>query len=298
MFLNIYNSYLIFFKDKSINDCEYVASKIRDEITLCELEEGSLYADIEVSEIDRSDTLPIFIKKLIKQQNNPVSLDSKKERDILSILKDIFMNQDKLVGIQNFYRGVSLYRQIRISNITKEGVLIFKTSPARAMILKNDKFTYIRHPDLERVVKADILNVDVKSGSVYINKFEFMKSSAVDRKFIRVEPKHKTKAKLFINKKEYAITEILNLSVKSLAIKIKEYKKQDFLSNDLKIKFMIPDMNLKKVNSIVLDLDFFSSDGEKVIFLLRLNRFNRVRVLEYIGARQKELIDELKESLS
>jgi len=307
IFLHLYNTFLIFLKDKDESDISILLNEIRKTVKLCSLESGSIYADVNVTNVEKKDSLTSIIDKLAKLQKESKvpnikttpTLEKEEFNEssfIFNALKNIYYKQDKIVGIHNFYRGISLFRQVKLLT-AKDGIIAFKTSPTRALVLQKDKFTYIRHSDLKQVVRGNILKVNVKNGLIYVDHFEFMQSSEVDRKYIRVEPKRKIILSVFVDKKEVAKGVISNVSVKAIAIATKSFKKEDIENKELKLKFLLPDMTLTKAHSVLIDAQYFNSNKNKIIFTIRPNRFSRVRLLEYIGARQKELIDELKHSL-
>lgn len=299
-FLSIENEFLIFLKNKDVFEANRfakdldmkIASLMLDTQLVTRFDITEVYKDDDIESLFgrlNGDLINIDIDEVKRDSNEPTS------DDILNRLNTIF-NKFKIIKIHNFYKGVNIFRDVEILSL-EGSKLTLKSDKTRAMILQKEKFTFIKHDLLPKVVKAYIESVDVENSIVVLDRFEYLDSSPVARKFIRVEPKEP----ILINFQDIRDNKIfkakvLNLSIKSIAIETKEFLHTTTGTIYL-LKFQIPNIKGQK-QLITLKGKIFSIKLKKVVFQISPGKLIEAKMLEYITNRQKELVKELKNRIS
>ncbi len=302
-FIYLDDSFYLFLRDKKIHEANEVANKIEKRVNLCNLEKINLITNFEITELYRDDTVDSLINRFkISNQNIEESehIEEKysKDEDIKEIIETFhtIQAQDKIIKVHNFYKGINIFRSVNIISVAHNG-LVFETNHTRAMILKKETFTFIKHNLFPKVVKANIANVDVKRALVYLRNFEYLQSSPVERKAMRVSPKEPIIITvLTLDNKVIFDGFIIDLSIKSVAIKVSQHKIKFNVKEYIKVKFIIPNENYKE-QLIISRAIFFAARGTQIVLNIFPNEILKTKLLDYVTLRQKELVKELKEQL-
>lgn len=307
-FIYLHNTFFIFLRDKKIHEANSIASIIKKKVDLCKIEVGHLLTNFEITELYKDDTVDTLIDRFIpsenidlkyktsenndikKTQNSDIEVDNFQE--IINTFHKIY-SKDKLIKVHNFYKGVNIFRSVKVVNVTNNA-LVFETNHIRAMILSKEQFTFIRHRLFSKVVKANIANVDLKNNFVYLRAFEYLKVSAVDRKVMRINPKDKIIINIYsLDNKAIFGGSIVDLSINSVSIEVMQSKIKLNREEELKVKFSVPNI-LNKEQLIISRAKFFDVRGNHIILNLFPSQILMTKLEDYITNRQKELVEELK----
>ncbi len=303
-FIYLHNTFFIFLRDKKIQEADKIASIIKKKVNLCKVEVGNLLTHFEITELYKDDTVDTLIKRFIpsanvdmtkieKSKKHNINIDKENFQDIINIFHKIY-NKDKLIKVHNFYKGVNIFRSVKLVNITNN-TLVFETNHIRAMILSKEQFTFIKHRLFSnKVVKANIANVDLKNNFIYLRDFEYLNDSAVDRKVMRVTPREKMIINVYtLDNKPLFGGIIVDVSINSVSIEVRQSKIKLNREEDLKIKFFVSN-ELDKDQLIISRARFFNIRANHIILNIFPNQILKTKLEDYITLRQKELVEELK----
>lgn len=301
-FIYLEDTFFLFLRDKKIHEASEIANRIEKRVNSCKIEDGSLITNFEITELYKDDTVDTLINRFKNPEN--ANSEIKKEnklqkaeefKEIIEIFHKIY-ETDKSIKVHNFYKGVNIFRAVNIVSVAHNG-LVFETNHIRAMILKKEIFTFIKHNLFSKVVKANIASVDLDKNFIYLRDFEYLESSPVARKAMRVIPKEPIDVKVSaLDNRVIFHGEIVDLSIKSLSIKVNQAKIKLNINENIKVKFIVPNIS-HKGQLIIARAVFFSARGNNVILSIYPNQLLKAKLDEYITLRQKELVKELKEEI-
>jgi hypothetical protein len=312
-FINIYNSNLIFLKNREIFDADSLSKRIEDKIDTKLIDKKLFDMRFEITEVYKDDTLETLIDRLVDEHTKTKFIDTVSEAsptsthhegasddlrvdEIIEILKKIH-KEEKVIKIHNFYKGVNIFRDVDIVNVSSKG-LIFHTSKTRALILSKESFTFLKHRLFAKTIKAQIVSVNVDKGLVVLDDFTMLTSSPVNRKLIRVEPK----SEISINIYHPIYPDIVyggviqNISIKSIAFALNKPIHGMSKNDEMKLKFLLPNVD-NKLEIIATKAKVFNIRGDKVIVHIFPKKLLENKIFKYITYRQKELIQELRDTI-
>jgi len=149
----------------------------------------------------------------------------------LSVIVANFFADNDRITLYNFYNGMPLSEEVKVLSY-KNGILRIKTSLAKAAFLKNEPFTFFKHPQLPDTVKADVANAVPNRAEVVLTNLRFIDKSPVDRENIRVMPDERIEVFIECANGEEIVGTIHSLAVNSLAIKLENMEMADFCFSD------------------------------------------------------------------
>ena len=208
---------------------------------------------------------------------------------------------DKLtVKLLNIYNGLIINTVSNIVKITDEHVYVSFTQ-LQGVVLNIDKQTVVQSSSFSQDIQATVKKINFKKQIAVLENFKFLSTNANSRQYARVTPLTKMPITIHVNSKIINGI-ILDLSIKSIAIKVKYVEKIGL--PDLKIASLVFNIVNKgsedgyiqltlKTKVIVVtpkDTDAYY----KVVCDLDEGSHDLDILLQYVYERQKELIIELK----
>lgn len=208
-----------------------------------------------------------------------------------SIFTDFFSKKPE-VDLYNFYEGVPLTEKVKVLGY-KNGILRLKTSLAKAAFLRNEPFTFIRHPLLPDTIKADIVQTIPNRAEVVLTRLRFVDSSPVDRESVRITPKKPLKAMIECPNGKEREGYIHAISVNSVAVRSEgeEWEKECFEANEkhVMISFDLP-LKDKEQSHVHISAMLRYKKDRQLIFTIYPNHFLKQQIESYIALQQTRLI--------
>ena len=205
-----------------------------------------------------------------------------------------FFDRHRQITIHNFYNGMPLYEKVEV--IECDGRLLrIKTSLAKAAFLRNEPFTFIRHPLLPDTIKADILNTNPTQAEVVLTRLRFIDNSPVDRENIRIMPDERIEATIeCLDGGEAVDGELYAISVDSVAIRPSDrHAAAACLGNEeerhVTIGFVLPDRDNHRVLIRVAGILRYEKE-DQLIFSIYPGQLFKQKIESYIALQQTKLI--------
>ncbi|MFA6192218.1 MAG: response regulator [Sulfurimonas sp.] len=215
---------------------------------------------------------------------------------ILTFMKIVKDNSAE-VKIHNYYKGLTIVNSAVISEITNDEVTLKTSYPQLKIIKFSEVMTVSSEIFPKSVICKSIKSVDLDNQTVVINQMSFAPRSAVDRKFIRLEPEEKHGCSLFYKEIKVAgDVKIIDIAEVSIKIEINALFPGMRINEIVKIS-----INLtlhSRLISIVTDATIYRIDENLhsyyVTMLFTLDINNTRVIKEYLASRQMALIREFK----
>jgi hypothetical protein len=203
-----------------------------------------------------------------------------------------FFADNHRVTLYNFYNGMPLSEEVEVIGF-QQGILRVKTSLAKAAFLKNEPFTFIKHPLLPDTVKADIVNAAPTRAEVVLGNLRFIDKSPVDRENIRVMPDETIEATIECAGGEEIGGVIHSLAVNSIAVRLDKTDLVDFCFSDEEkhavIAFELPEREKRKTQVRISAILRYKKE-DQLIFSIYPNHFFKQKIESYIALQQTRLI--------
>ncbi len=203
-----------------------------------------------------------------------------------------FFADHSLVTLYNFYNGMPLSEEVEVLSYGN-GVLRVKTSLARAAFLKNEPFTFIKHPQLPDTIKADILNAVPTKAEVMLGNLRFIDKSPVDRENIRVMPDEVIEATVECANGSLLQGVVHAIAVNSIAIRIDDESAIEACFEEeqkhVAISFDLPERE-KRASHLRISAILRYRKEDQLIFSIYPNHFFKQKIESYIALQQTRLI--------
>ncbi len=203
-----------------------------------------------------------------------------------------FFSDQKGVTLYNFYNGMPLSEDATVLSYT-DRLLRLKTSLAKAAFLKNEPFTFIKHPLLPDTLKADIVSAMPNRAEVVLTNLRFIDKSPVDRENIRVMPDEPIDVTIECADGTEVYGTIHSLAVNSIAIKLKDPKEADrcFSGSEthVMLAFDLKEQQQRKAH-VRISAVLFSREQDQAVFAIYPNHFFKQKIEGYIALQQSRLI--------
>ena len=209
--------------------------------------------------------------------------------------EEIFVNffaDQKKVTLYNFYNGMPLSEEVKVLGYSG-GLLRLKTSLAKAAFLKNEPFTFLKHPLLPDTIKADIANAVPNRAEVVLTNLRFIDKSPVDRENIRVMPDEPIDVAIECADGSEIYGTIHSLAVNSIAVKLKNPKDADRCLSERETHVMLAfDLKEQQQKSahIRISAMLFNREQDQAVFAIYPNHFFKQKIEGYIALQQSRLI--------
>jgi len=219
--------------------------------------------------------------------------------DEKELLDDAFKNKLKL-KLLNIYNGLIINTFSEILKVTKENVYI-SFEAMQGVVIDMNKTTVLQSDNFPQDIQADVKQISLSKKIAILEDFKFLKTNANARKYARVTMSINIPIAVHINK-TVINGQILDLSIQSIAVRVKSIKKAENIVQKISILvFNIQDadaengyLQLKLQSKIILVTQIDDDGFYKIICDLDHGSHDLDVLSKYVYTRQKELIMELK----
>jgi hypothetical protein len=205
-------------------------------------------------------------------------------------------SKDNDVKLSNIYKGMSIGGSSQIEKI-ENGDIYVKIEKMQKYLMNVEKAVTIQSKHLPKEIYAEVVHIDKVEPFAILRNPIFLEFSVNSRKNTRVQCD--ARIPITVNCGKIVFTgEIFDLSVQAIAIKYTNKVNNDILHSQARLSFSLPKTTgggtaQLSVIATVNAIKYFD-DHAKIITSIKLEPANEGVLLEYIYARQKELIIELK----
>ena len=204
------------------------------------------------------------------------------------------------VKLLNIYKGLCVNTESRVLKYSN-GYFYMSCEKLQMYIIKDNNETIIQSPTFPYDIRAKVKFMDIEKSYIAIEKFEFLKNSANNRQNTRVQPT--VRIPITIKKDHFVKNgEIIDISINSIAMKIKQDIDKTIEGSVVKAIFKLPNQKSEDGYSLVeIDVTIFLvlqfEDFTKIILKLDEEHGTNSDILQYVFTRQKELVLELKRAI-
>ncbi|ACZ12302.1 pilus biosynthesis protein PilZ [Sulfurospirillum deleyianum] len=210
--------------------------------------------------------------------------------------------QNKLpIKLLNIYKGLCINTTstvLKMSNNTYH--ISCENLQGYAMQLEGE--TVLQASNFPKDIRAEVAFLDIKKSFAIIKNLSFLPNSANSRQHTRVQTSFRTPIVIKYAKRSSAQGDILDISVNSIAMKIKKlFREEELKESKVHLNFSLPN-DTGEYGYVIMDIDAkvthisqLDEDHTKVVVLLDdLPKPYDEYLLHYMYARQKELILEIR----
>jgi len=210
------------------------------------------------------------------------------------LLKAIYRNNAKMEAY-NFYKGLNITNDASIAHINNQSITI-KTSYTQQKAIQHEMKTLLYSEAFLHVIESTkISNISFETQTVTLEDLHFVKTSAIDRKTVRVEPEENYSAEISL--KEHTFKNEITI--------------QDISLNSVKLRLQTLPAGLEKDSEVILTLNLFidkkpfSIKIDAIIFkkielenyfeiIFLFTQAKKSILIKYITKRQMAIIREFK----
>jgi hypothetical protein len=237
-------------------------------------------------------------KKYDYFESSQITEDMDEKEKVFSYFSNIMYAQTPL-KLLNIYKGVNITTTATVEKI-ESGKLFIKAKNIQLYTMQIEKKTVVQSSSLPKDVEVNVEFVDLKRNLAVFANPTLLEFSANNRETTRVQSDFRFPIKMRQNKMIHS-GEILDLSIRSVAIKFPAAVKTQFKPGDAEVTFRMPIETLDegfyqtKITGNLIRFDELKDHRfVKAIILLSLEEPDEGYVLEYIYKRQREIIFEIK----
>ncbi len=226
--------------------------------------------------------------------------DTLDENEQITHLLHNCINNNITVKLLNIYKGLCVNTESKVLKQTNE-FFYLSCEKLQRYIVKIDRETIIQSPIFPHDIKAVVKFIDINKSYIILEKFKFMYNSANSRQHTRVQPTVRTP--IVIKKDKFVkYGEVLDISINSIAIKIKQVIDNSLVGSKVNLSFKLPnDKREDGFSPIDIDAEvkmvFLFEDFSKIVLMMNESDGTDASILRYIYLRQKELIFELRKAI-
>ena len=226
------------------------------------------------------------------------SLDSKDQA--LHYLEKLLLSKAQ-VKLLNFYKGIRINTIGQIIKIA-DGMVYMAIEKIQGYAMQVEKSIVIQGTNLPFDIAAEIKIVDIGRKIAILRNFSPLKASANSRQHIRIQSDHRMHLTMNALKNMISAS-ILDISIKSIACRVNNARGIPPIGTLVTLQFHLPSKRSQEgvVSMMVTgNIEFIKDEGEytKVVVLLDLEEPYESFLIEYLYARQQELISEIKSIVS
>lgn len=267
----------------------------------------------DIANSDLNDILIMFediaAKTLSKEEINKNNIhyinniqEHMDEKEMINfLLEDSFINAREF-KLLNIYKGLCVNTSSKIVKKTEDTIAI-EFEQLQGIVLKDEGQTVMQSSSFVKDIKARVKFVDLDKKIAILDSFEFLGTSANSRKYSRVTCHTRTPVVLSYHGGTIN-GEVLDISVNSVAIKVKLIKNIDILkSKKVKLAFTLPtqtDIDGSVKLSLDAEVTFIAKvddEASKIVCELSDDDTYESILMEYVYNRQKEIIVEVKKMI-
>lgn len=226
------------------------------------------------------------------------SLDSKDQA--LHYLEKLFLSKAQ-VKLLNFYKGIRINTIGQIIKIA-DGMVYMAIEKIQGYAMQVEKSIVIQGTNLPFDIAAEIKIVDIGRKIAIFRNFLPLKASANSRQHIRIQSDHRMHLTMNALKNTISAS-ILDISIKSIACRVNNARGIPPVGTMATLQFHLPSKRSEDgvVSMMVTgNVEFIKEMDEytKVVVILDLEEPYESFLIEYLYARQQELVSEIKSIVS
>jgi GGDEF domain-containing protein len=256
-----------------------------------------------ISIIDHINQRELILSDLAHLVYHEVSFDDKTvdlKDQALHYLEKAFLSKSQ-VKLLNFYKGIRINTVGQIIKIA-DGMVYMAIEKIQGYVMQVENSIVIQGTNLPFDILADIKLVDIGRKIAIFRNFVALKVSANARQHIRIQSDHRMHLTITALKNVFSAS-ILDISIKSIACKVNNTKGIPPKGTLVTLHFHLPSKRSDDgvVSMLVTgSIEFIQEidDYTKVVVLLDLEEPYESFLIEYLYARQQELISEIKTIVS
>lgn len=214
----------------------------------------------------------------------------------LHYLEKLFLSKSQ-VKLLNFYKGIRINTIGQIIKIA-DGMVYMAIEKIQGYAMQVENSIVIQGTNLPFDIAADIKIVDIGRKVAIFRNFEVLRASANARQNIRIQSDHRMHVTINALKNIISAS-ILDISIKSIACRVNNAKGIPPKGTLVTLHFHLPSKRFEEgvVSMLVTGHVEFIQEGEdytKMVVFLDLEEPYESFLIEYLYARQQELISEIK----
>jgi GGDEF domain-containing protein len=253
--------------------------------------------------IDHINQRELILSDLAHLVYHEVSFDDKSidlKDQALHYLEKVFLSKSQ-VKLLSFYKGIRINTVGQIIKIA-DGMVYVAIEKIQGYAMQIEKSIVIQGTNLPFDIAAEIKIVDIGRNIAIFRNFTPLRASANARQHIRIQSDHRMH--LTINALKNVISaSILDISIKSIACRVNNAKGIPPVGTMVTLHFHLPSKRSDEgvVSMLVTGhVEFVKEldDYTKVVVLIDLEEPYESFLIEYLYARQQELISEIKSIVS
>lgn len=284
--------------EKNFKKLYHVKFIINDNIYHFVLKANPLKNNEEMVIFSFQDITELKLLGLFDQKRLTEDQEKQGNKSIFKLLEMAHNNSLEL-KLQNFYKGLSITNKAVITSI-EDDVVTLSTSYVQQKALQHEKRIFIISDLFPAEIESkSIVSNNLDTQSIKVKDLHLIPKSISKRDYIRLVPEPEHKITLFFEKRKFnAETEIIDISVKSMRIKM-DLIPAGFHNEkvDVRVDIVFVLSNLKK-EIINTPVNIYRIEEYKhhfeVILLFESDEEMRKKLVNYISQRQMALIREFK----
>ncbi|MFW5990179.1 MAG: PilZ domain-containing protein, partial [Campylobacterales bacterium] len=236
------------------------------------------------------------IENILLRKSTFATLDTDDRDKTMYYIENIYLKKHP-IKLLNIYKGLSVNTSSSIIKIADDGIYV-RTEKLQKYAMYLERGVVMQSPSLPKEIYAEVKYVDGSDSYAILTNPVFMEFTANNRTYARVQCDARIPTVITSAKHSYT-GEMLDMSVKALAVRYKSNITKSILNHKAKITFSLPNKKsetgldrLEIEGSIVAIINI--ENYTKVVVNITPDVTNEAKLLEYIYKRQKELIMELK----
>ncbi|AFL68616.1 pilus biosynthesis protein PilZ [Sulfurospirillum barnesii] len=223
------------------------------------------------------------------------------ENEQISYLMHHCFNNKIPIKLLNIYKGLCINTAADILKISHDSYHI-SCENLQAYVMQLEGQTVLQASSFPKDIKAEVSFLDIKKSFAIIKNLSFLHNSANNRQHTRVQTSFRTPIVMKYARHASAQGEIVDISVNSIAMRIKKLFREEELKGSLvHLNFSLPN-ETGEYGYVVMDIEakityIAQRDTEStkiVVMLENLPKPYSEYLLQYMYTRQKELITEIK----
>lgn len=236
-------------------------------------------------------------KRIMVRLSSAMYGEGDENRQAMFYLENIH-SKEQTIRILNLYKGLSVHANTKILKI-KEGDIYVRAEKIQRCLMNIEKKIVIESANLPRDIRAEVKYVDKERSFAILCDPVFMEFSANNRQYSRVQCD--IRIPITLSSGRYAYTgEIIDISIQAIAIRYRSTISRNILQSEARLHFSLPNISFENslvklaMNGKVVAIKPDEDGRTRVVVMIRPESPHDGYLLEYIYARQKELMQEIK----
>lgn len=220
------------------------------------------------------------------------------QADIISVLKQELMKNPKFaIRLINFCKGLPISYPAKLVEIDKNNIEV-DVYPQQAVIMSEQRYTFIRSHVLKHDLYAKVQYVNVKRRAASLAKLSYVEIMAERRNYLRMEldePQHAH----FMTSAEIVTGKLTELSIIGACIRVEQPCSLE-IDDEITIRFMLRNIAQNLNYNVSMPARLVSIRGDALpryyAFATTPDKTVDRQIAQYIFQRQIEIIREIKDA--